>query len=114
MKKETQELIDWIKHQINLSGECLVVQPNEYWKEDREKAFQFLDSLPNIEEKLCLGGYIQDKNGIPCCHGDKVKMADTNFIGVLKWNSTYRYFNVVNEYGKWILSSSVFEKIEND
>lgn len=73
MKQETKELIDWIKKQINLSGECLVAQPNEYWKEDCEKAIKFLDSLPQIEQHLCFGGYIQDGNGIPCCDGDRVR-----------------------------------------
>ena len=80
MKQETKELIDWIKKQINLSGECIVAQPNECWQEDKTKAMKFLDSLPEIESHLCFGGYIQDKNGTPCCHGDKVR-----FKFIEKW-----------------------------
>jgi hypothetical protein len=56
-----------------LSGECIVAQPNEYWKEDKIKAMKFLDSLPQIEQHLCFGGYIQDSNGTPCCDGDRVR-----------------------------------------
>ena len=74
MKEETKELIDWIKKQINLCGECLVAQPEGCWKNDKDKAFNFLDSLPEIESHLCRGGYIQDKNGTPCCDGDRIKV----------------------------------------
>ena len=65
MKQETKELIKWIKNHISVAV-----------NDDAElhhKAFNFLNSLSEIESHLCKGGYIQDKNGIPCCHGDKIK-----------------------------------------
>jgi len=80
MKQETKELIDWIKKQIMIAGGCVTDASLPYWQEDRNKAFTFLNSLPEIENKLCFGGYIQDRNGTPCCHGDKVK-----FKFVEKW-----------------------------
>lgn len=73
MKEETKEVIDWIKKQIRLSGERYVQDLHEDWIGDRNKAINFLDSLPEIESHLTRGGYIQDKNGTPCCNGDKIK-----------------------------------------
>ena len=70
MKKETKELIEWIKKQIRISGETCVQNPNEDWAGIRNKAYKFLDSIVEIESHLCRGGYIQDRNGTPCCHGD--------------------------------------------
>ena len=72
MKQETKELIDWMKKQISIAGTVVtdISQPN--WQKDQKKAIEFLNSLPEIESKLCCGGYIQDKNGTPCCDGDKI------------------------------------------
>lgn len=106
MKQETKELIDWIKKQINLSGECIVAQPNEYWKEDCVKAMKFLDSLPQIESRLCKGGYIQDRDGTPCCDGDEVMFTycDDNITnvpkkkGILKWSLAYKQFVIIVEH----------------
>ena len=102
MKLETKELIDLIKKQINLSGECIVAQPNEHWKEDKTKAMNFLDSLPQIESHLYNGGYIQDKNGTPCCDGDEVVFtycADCINVpkkkGQLKWSIVYKQFVII-------------------
>ena len=57
MKQESKELIDWIKKQINLAKEnCIDVTWNgkhEYYNTDYEKAMNFLDSLPQIEQHLC-------------------------------------------------------------
>lgn len=80
MKQETKELIDWMKKQFSIAGTVVtdISQPN--WQKDQQKAIEFLDSLPKIEARLCFGGYIQDRNGTPCCHGDKVK-----FKFVEKW-----------------------------
>ena len=77
MKQETKELINWIKKQINLAKECCIDVAwngeHEYYNTDYEKAMKFLDSLPQIESRLCKGGYIQDSKGIPCHDGDKVR-----------------------------------------
>ena len=73
MKQETKEILEWIEKQINLAGTIVTDALQPYWQENRKKALKFLNSLPEIENKLCFGGYIQDRNGILCCHGDKVK-----------------------------------------
>ena len=77
MKQESKEIINWIKKQINLAKECCIDVvwngKHEYYNADYEKAMKFLDSLPQIESRLCRGGYIQDSNGIPCHDGDKVR-----------------------------------------
>jgi len=120
MKQETKETINWIKKQINLSGECLVAQPNEYWKEDYEKAMKFLDSLPQIESRLCQGGYIQDKNGVPCCNTELVKFLYKNSneekYGYLLWDNIMARFmlEVVGDEGcKYIIPEiQWFEKVE--
>lgn len=107
MKKETKEIVDWIKKQINLAKEnCIDVAWNgkyEYYNADYEKAMHFLNSLPQIESRLCKGGYIQDKNGTPCCDGDKVVFSyyDDNITnvpkknGVLRWSLAYKQFVII-------------------
>ena len=112
MKQETKELINWIKKQINLAKEnCIDIAWNgkhEYYNADYEKAMNFLDSLPQIESRLCKGGYIQDKNGTPCCDGDEVVFIYcADYIntpkkkGVLRWSFAYNQFIILgnnNEY----------------
>lgn len=125
MKQETKETINWIKKQINLSGECLVAQPNEYWKEDYEKAMKFLDSLPQIESRLCQGGYIQDENGVPCCNNDEVIFSyfDDNIVNVpkkkgqLRWCPDYAQFIIITynerEYIEYTFDNIIkFEKVK--
>lgn len=77
MKQETKELVDWIKKQINIAKTNNIDTAwngqHEAYNDDYDRAMAFLDSLPKIESRLCKGGYIQDKNGTPCCDGDKVR-----------------------------------------
>ena len=113
MKKETKELIEWIKKQIRISGETCVQNPNEDWAGIRNKAYKFLDSIVEIESHLCRGGYIQDRNGTPCCHGDKVKIhfhnhesliekySDYN-VGTLCWDNETKSFVVDLQDGDWV------------
>lgn len=115
MKQKTKELIDWIKKQINLCGECLVAQPEGCWKDDKDKAFKFLDSLPKIESHLCRGGYILDSKETPCCHGDKVRFKLSHCLtmekhikehgetstGTLEWNSHIRAFIIRFDNATW-------------
>ena len=94
MKQETKELIQWIEKQISLAGTIVTDASQPYWQKDRKKAIDFLNSLPEIESHLCNGGYIQDRNGTPCCHGDKVR-----FKFVEKWyedNFKERYTPVMD------------------
>ena len=75
MKEETKELVKFIKQQMNCVKEEAIKQnaQSQWWFSAYDKAINFLDSLPEIESRLCRGGYIQDRNGTPCCHGDKVR-----------------------------------------
>lgn len=104
MKQETKEIVDWIKKQINLAKEnCIDVAWNgnyEYYNTDYKKAIKFLNSLPQIESRLCKGGYIQDKNGTPCCHGDKV-IYDENYEGILEWDKKNARFIIASIYGDY-------------
>jgi hypothetical protein len=109
MKQESKEIVNWIKKQINLAKEnCIDVawnEKHEYYNADYEKAMKFLDSLPQIESRLCKGGYIQDKNGTPCCDGDEVTFiycADCINVpkkkGQLRWNIAYKQFVIIVEH----------------
>lgn len=123
MKKETKELIDWIKKQINLAKECCIDVAwngkHESYNADYEKAMDFLDSLPSIESRLCKGGYIQDSNGTPCCSGDEVVFsyyADCTNVpqkkGVLRWSSTYKMFVILENKNEYEFNDIVeFEKL---
>lgn len=109
MKQETKELIDWIKKQINLAKDCCIKPCHEdgykEYDEDYDKAMNFLDSLPQIESHLCKGGYIQDKNGTPCCDGDEVVFtyyADCTNVpkkkGQLRWSVDDKQFVIIVEH----------------
>jgi hypothetical protein len=68
VKKETKELVKWIRNHIAMKAEETFVPYDNM----RAQAEAFIDSLPEIESHLCRGGYIQDKNGKPCCEGDQI------------------------------------------
>ena len=93
MKQETKYLIAWIKGVI---ANCpYIAMPDSIRADSDEKkedAIKFLDSFPEIESHLCRGGYIQDKNGTPCCDGDKVLYNGKN--AVLFWSIAYSRFFV--------------------
>lgn len=114
MKKETKELIDWIKKQISLAGTIVTDVSQPYWQQDRDKTIKFLDCLPEIESHLCRGGYIQDKNGTPCCDGDKIinKVISGDEIGMLYWSKSDSRFYFKN--GQYIGTlSKFFQKIDD-
>ena len=78
-----------------------------------DKAITFLNSLPEIESHLCRGGYIQGRNGIPCCDGDKVIVVAQNFVGVLRWDVYDKKFVVTDDTDySWTLGSWDVEKVE--
>lgn len=134
MKEKTKNLIVWIKKQINLAKETCInpCHKDGYpeYEADYEKAMNFLDSLPEIEHKLCFGGYIQDKNGTPCCHGDKIKFkfSEKDFnehwkdryarieYGELKFDVNDKKFVILFGEDKngfdWIDWNSIFEGCE--
>lgn len=120
MKQETKQTIDWIKKQINLAKENCIDPCNKdgypEYEADYEKAMNFLDSLPEIEHKLCRGGYIQDANGIPCCDGDLI-MNESIFDrekqkGVLYWSKNNSRFYCKNADGLITHLSINFTKVE--
>jgi len=113
MKEETKELVNWIKKQISLAGTIVTDVSQPCWQQDRDKAIKFLDSLPEIESHLCRGGYILDKNGTPCCDGDKVIVVIQNFVGILQWDVYGKRFVVTDDTDfQWTLGSWDIEKVE--
>ena len=120
MKKETKELLEWIEKQINLAGTIVTDISQPYWQEDRKKAFNFLNSLPKIEHRLCLGGYIQDRNGTPIGHGDTVKVfcegaKNPYDEATLNWNApNHQFYLIQKKYvtPKWSFDSKLIEKVE--
>lgn len=120
MKQETKELIDWIKKQISLAGTIVTDVSQPYWQQDRDKAIKFLDSLPVAEHRLCLGGYIQDRNGTPVGHGDTVNVFCDGAMSpyaeaTLNWNaSNHQFYLIQKKYGtpKWSFDSKLIEKVE--
>lgn len=120
MKQETKELIDWIKKQINIA-KTNNIDPawngkHEAYNADYEKAMAFLDSLPEIESRLTRGGYVQDKNGTPCCDGDRVilHLLSGNREGQLRWDPIQGQFAIlINVLGvDRYFSFNIFEKVE--
>lgn len=118
MKQETKELVDWIKKQINIA-KTNNIDPawngkHEAYNADYEKAMAFLDSLPGIEARLTRGGYIQDRNGTPCCDGDIVKFyGDRESSGRLWWYSENGMFLIHDRRADWKLSEiRYFIKVE--
>ena len=80
MKEETREIINDIKDALRTTMNSVRYR----------RAVDFLDSLPEIESKLCHGGYIQDKNGTPCCHGDIVKFEFEDKAYEENWKRKYQ------------------------
>ena len=102
MKKETKELIQWIKDHLShyrnqlAAGQIKVgLATGEKEVKNAYEAINFLNSLPEIESRLCRGGYIQDKNGSPCCDGDLVHFlskSQNEKYGYLKWDKKLARF----------------------
>lgn len=123
MKQETKELINWIMCQIATNTDesykitsSAIIKHNE----TKEKAFNFLSSLPEIEEKLCFGGYIQDKNGTPCCDGDQIinpnLLDGKKELGTLYWSKTdcRFYFKKEDKCHSLAVGYNGFEKVDNN
>jgi hypothetical protein len=96
MKKETKDLVRWIKEALE---EWANITRCREGNRDYFKALKFLDSLPEIESHLCNGGYIQDKNGTPCCNGDRImqKVIGKDEIGFLYWSKNDSRFYFKNK-----------------
>lgn len=126
MKRETKELVNWIKSVIE-GLEPEYTRPlcqSEYELNEEAKrelklrkiaAVKFLDSLPDIEKHLCRGGYIQDENGIPCCEGDVIEYKDLQIDEIVK-GTLYWSVNDKRFYSKrddtLYLISTYFKKVD--
>ena len=134
MKETTKQTLLWLEdhlkhYRINLT------KGSE--RTDREEKFayealHFIKTIPEIESHLCNGGYIQDRNGKPCCHGDKIKFKfyDNKWMshliekygavteGKLQWNPHMKAFGVDFGDGDWLDFTTAndgvewFEKVE--
>ena len=106
MKEESRKILD----ELIREHSCRYARPSglsdeEYKSIDKynhheDKIENFLKSIPQIESHLCLGGYIQDENGTPCCHGDKV-IYDENYEGTLEWDKNNARFIIASIYGDY-------------
>lgn len=120
MKEETKELVNWIKCQIltnqDISYKITKAATDKYQK-TKESALKFLNSLPEIESHLCRGGYIQDKNGVPCCEGDQIinpsLLDGTKELGTLYWskNDCRFYFKKEDKCYSLTVGFNGFEKV---
>ena len=124
MKQETKELIKWLKDHLShyrnqlAAGQIKIglVTGEEEVRKSYE-AINFLNSLPEIELRLCRGGYIQDKNGTPCCEGDEViytnKSFPTAIRGTLVWCISSANFRIHHSMGTVMsISPSDIKKVE--
>ena len=132
MKKETKEILDYLikEHSRTIGDYDGFTEQDRRWNERENKIYKFLKSIPEIESHLCKGGYIQDKNGTPCCHGDKIKFkfSEKDFnehwkdryarieYGELKFDVNDKKFVILFGEDKngfdWIDWNSVFEGCE--
>lgn len=123
MKQKSKESIEWIKSVLN---DCKINVNNSQSLDNEEKvqryanienALKFLDSLPDIESHLCRGGYIQDKNGTPCCDGDIIRIIvpeGNAMTGRLCWSDTDKNFSIRNAQKRqtaYFVHNLVFEKV---
>ena len=99
MKEETKKLIKWAEEHFRQYQISIHTHPEKHslgpLGVDQEFNYSadflhFLKTLPDIENKLCFGGYIQDYNGTPCCHGDKVMYKSK--VYTLQWSQPYNRF----------------------
>ena len=125
MKEETKELVEFIKdcvfrYQTELKRGEVDVEITDREKENKtcDKAINFLDSLPKIESHLCRGGYIQDKNGTPCCDGDQIinpnLLDGVKELGTLYWSKSdcCFYFKKEDKCHSLAVGYNGFEKVE--
>jgi hypothetical protein len=108
MRQETKELLDYIIHKFDFReslGRCtskLSPAEAQAFNERQDKIQAFLRSIPDIEKHLTEGGYIQDKNGTPICHGDKIIFCNnleekSPREGFLFWNPDRAMFEITYE-----------------
>jgi hypothetical protein len=133
MRQETRELLDYIIHKFDYRqplDKCTSkTSPAEaqVFNERQDKIQAFLRSIPDIEKHLTEGGYIQDKNGTPICHGDKVIFCNnleekSPTEGLLLWNPDRAMFEITYELNEQALAvtnltevpRTFVEKVKNE
>lgn len=123
MKKETKGLVEFIKdcvfrYQTELKRGEVDVGMIDGEEEDKtcDKAITFLNSLPEIELRLCRGGYIQDRNGTPCCDGDVIInesiLDKQKEKGILYWSKNDSRFYFKKAEGLLNSLSVNFKKVD--
>lgn len=129
MKEESRKILD----ELIREHSCRYSRPSglsdkEYesidtFNEHEDKIENFLKSIPQIESHLCKGGYIQDKNGTPCCDGDEVVFtyyADCINVpkkkGQLRWSPYHRFIIIANNEEYDFMDNEIieFEKITEE
>lgn len=117
MKQETKELLDYIIHKFDsrqyiddfLTEKEKVA--SRMFNENQQKIQDFLRSIPDIEKHLTEGGYIQDRNGTPICHGDKVFFVNnleekSPTEGLLLWNPDRAMFEITYEINEQAVANT--------
>ena len=120
MKEESRKIIDeLITEHSKRMAKPQDLSDEEYESIDKynhheDKICEFLESIPQIESHLCVGGYIRDKNGTPCCHGDKVNFQyDEGFYnGTLTFNFTFKCFTIVSKNGVFFWTNGAIKWFE--
>ena len=133
MKQETKDLLEDIISAFNerrITGNFPTEKKEaevKRFNEKQQKIQDFLRSIPDIEKHLTEGGYIQDKNGTPICHGDKVSFCKNikekfSTEGFLLWNPDKAMFEIaydVNEQAFDVINfteipRTFVEKVKNE
>ena len=115
MKQETKELLDYIIHKFDFRetlGNCtskILPAEAQFFNRRQNKIQAFLRSIPDIEKHLKEGGYIQDRNGTPICHGDKVLFCNnleekSPTEGLLLWNPDRAMFEITYNFNEQALA----------
>ena len=126
MKEESSNILDElimehskrIERPDGLSNETY--ERIDTYNNHEDRICEFLKSIPQIESHLCKGGYIQDKNGTPCCDGDEVVFtyyADCintpKKKGQLRWSYAYKMFVILENKNEYDFNDIIeFEKTE--
>lgn len=95
MKKDTvQMMAETIPEVERLLKNC----NSDVWKRNGKNFIEFLKNISDLESVLSNGGYIPDRNNIPCKAGDRIIINSNGRKrkGYLKWNKEYLTFFFVS------------------
>ena len=95
MKKDTvQMMAETIPEVERLLKNC----NSDVWKRNGKNFIEFLKNISDLESVLSNGGYIPDRNNVPCKAGDRIIINSNGRKrkGYLKWNKEYLTFFFVS------------------